>query len=227
MGHYTIAGMPVQPSAELMTRMAQVETATIGHLRHTGFMQSRIQPMSTGRHVAGCAVTLLLPAAHDSTLLHHALSLVRPGDVLVIDRQGDARYACWGGGVTNAAVKAGIAGAIIDGPCTDPAEIRERAFGLWCHGVSPLTTRVADIAGAMNVPVVCGGVPVRPGDIVLADESGVVVLNPDEAAELVETAIARQENSARRMRAVNEGARLGELSGATEMVMRGLQRGTP
>src|SRR5436190_1238133 len=89
------------------------------------------------------------------------LGLTRPGDVIVVDRLGDERYACWGGGVTNAARQAQLAGAVIDGPCTDPSEIRSQGFALWCRGVSPITTRVADVGGTLNQPVSCGGVVVR------------------------------------------------------------------
>ena len=222
MGAYVIGDMPLPLPPELAARLAQVETATIGHLRHFGFMKPALQPLNPGLRVVGSAITLALPA-HDSTLLHHALGLARPGDVIVIDRLGDDRYACWGGGVTNAAQKAGVAGAVVDGPCTDPSEIRSRGFGLWCRGVSPVTTRVADIGGTLNQPVVCGGVAVRPGDVVLADESGVVVLDRNEAPALAEAALARQAASAERMRKVDAGARLGDLSGATDLVMRSLK----
>jgi regulator of RNase E activity RraA len=222
MGDYAIGAMPPPLRETLSARLNQVETATVGHLRHFGFMDPAIRPVNAGRRVVGNAVTLALPA-HDSTLLHYALGLTRPGDVIVIDRLGDEKYACWGGGVTNAAQKAGVAGAIVDGPCTDPGEIRERGFGLWCRGVLPVTTRVADVGGKLNLPVVCGGVVVRPGDVILADESGVVVLDPEEALAVAETALARQAASAERMRAVNGGARLGELSGATALVQRSLE----
>jgi 4-hydroxy-4-methyl-2-oxoglutarate aldolase len=222
MGAYSIGEMPPPLPEAVSARFNQVETATIGHLRHFGFMNPAIRPVSAGRRVVGAAITLALPA-HDSTLLHYALGLTRPGDVIVIDRLGDEKYACWGGGVTNAAQKARVAGAIVDGPCTDPSEIRDRGFGLWCRGVSPITTRVADVGGKLNLPVVCGGVTVRPGDIILADESGVVVLDPDEAVAVAEAALARQAASAERMRAVDGGARLGDLSGATELVKRSLE----
>ena len=223
MGEYAIGEMPPPLPETLNGLLSQVETATIGHLRHFGFMDPAIRPIVTGQRIVGSAVTLALPA-HDSTLLHYALGLTRPGDVIVVDRLGDGKYACWGGGVTNAAQKAGLAGAIVDGPCTDPSEIRDRGFGLWCRGVSPITTRVADIGGRLNLPVTCGGVAVRPGDIILADESGVVVLDREEAPALAEAALARQGTSAGRVRAVNAGARLGDLSGATALVTRSLQR---
>ena len=222
MGAYSIGEMPPPLQETVCARLSQVETATIGHLRHFGFMNPAIRPVNAERRVVGAAITLALPA-HDSTLLHYALGLTRPGDVIVVDRLGDEKYACWGGGVTNAAQNARVAGAIVDGPCTDPSEIRNRGFGLWCRGVSPITTRVADIGGKLNLPVTCGGVVVRPGDIILADESGVVVLDPGDALAVAEAALARQAASAERMRAVEGGARLGDLSGATALVTRSLE----
>ena len=224
MGTYSIGEMPHPLQDVLAARLIQVETATVGHVRHLGFMHPAIQALSAGRRIVGGAVTLALPA-HDSTLLHYALGVTRPGDVIVIDRLGDERYACWGGGVTTAAKKARLAGAIVDGPCTDPSEIRNQGFALWCRGVSPITTRVADIGGTLNLPVSCGGVVVRPGDIILADENGVVVLDRDEGAAVAEAALVRQAASVERMRAVNEGALLGDLSGATALVTRSLERG--
>ena len=222
MGTYSIGEMPPRLPDALLAQLGGVETATIGHTRHLGFMNTTIQPLSPGQHIVGCAVTLALPS-HDSTLLHHALGLTRPGDVIVIDRLGDERYACWGGGVTNAARQAQLAGAVIDGPCTDPSEIRSQGFALWCRGVSPITTRVADVGGTLNQPVSCGGVVVRPGDVILADENGIVVLDRNEVIATAEAALARQARSAERMRAVREGARLGDLSGATALVMRSLE----
>lgn len=222
MGQYDLGDMPAQPAPALLEKLRQVDTATIGHLRHIGFMSPSIQALHPGYRIAGCAVTLALPA-HDSTLLHHALGLVRPGDIMVIDRLGDERYACWGGGVTHAAMRAGVQGAIIDGPCTDPAEIREQSFPLWCRGVSAITTRVADLGGTMNRLISCGSAAVRPGDIVLADESGVVILDPREAMGLVDAALARQAASVQRRKLLDSGARLGDLSGATALVRRSLE----
>jgi hypothetical protein len=112
MGAYSIGEMPPPLQETLFARLNQVETATVGHLRHFGFMNPAIRPVNAERRVVGAAITLALPA-HDSTLLHYALGLTRPGDVIVIDRLGDDKYACWGGGVTNAAQKAHVAGAIV------------------------------------------------------------------------------------------------------------------
>jgi regulator of RNase E activity RraA len=222
MGHYQIGDMPAAIAPVLVAKLMQVETATIGHMRHHGFMCSAIQALVPGTRIAGRAITLALPS-HDSTLLHHAIGLVQAGDVLVIDRLGDKRHACWGGSVTYAARLAGVQGAIIDGPCTDPAEIRAQSFPLWASGVSALTTRIADLGGILNQPVCCGGVPVNPGDVVLADESGVVVLDPRDAEAIAATALARQAASVDRRKRLDAGARLGDLSGASPLVIASLK----
>ena len=105
----------------------QVETATVGHSQHWGFMDRGIQPLLRDKRIAGTAVTLAIPG-QDSTLLHHTLGLLRPGDILVVDRLGDDKHACWGGGVTVAAKAAGALGGIVDGPCTDLTEIEDSDF---------------------------------------------------------------------------------------------------
>ncbi|RUT35051.1 RraA family protein [Arsenicitalea aurantiaca] len=221
---YHMGSMPAQVDAEALALLAEAETATIGHFRHMGFMHRAIQALRPGR-VVGTAVTLALPGL-DSTLLHHALSDVRPGDILVIDRLGDDRHACWGGGVTRAAKAAGVVAAIIDGPCTDPSEIIEEAFPLWSRGPAPITTRVLDLGGGMNVPVSCGGAVVLPGDAILADESGVIVLRPEEVRATAEEAIRRQERGKIRQAEIASGRlKIGDASGARAKVEAALAAG--
>jgi regulator of RNase E activity RraA len=215
--------MPLPVDPEALAGLAQVETATVGHWRHLGFMHRAIQPLIRGRRVVGTAVTIAIPGA-DSTLLHHALGLLRPGDVLVVDRLGDDRHACWGGVVTLAAKAAGAAAGIVDGPCTDLAEIEQSQFPMWARGIAPVTTRLYDLGGYLNVPVSCGGAVVQPGDAVLADDSGVLVLPPDEVNAVVAEALARQVRGAERERAVSGGAKLGDLSGASDKVRARLRR---
>ena len=106
MPKYEIGPMPAQLSLEVVALLERTETATVGHWRHWGFCDRAIHALLPGRRVAGTAVTLAVPGP-DSTLLHHALGLLRPGDILVVDRLGDDRHACWGGGVTVAAKAAG------------------------------------------------------------------------------------------------------------------------
>jgi 4-hydroxy-4-methyl-2-oxoglutarate aldolase len=216
---YTIRDMPDQmPQADL-DLLSRVETATVGHWRLMGFMNRAIQPLLPGRRVVGTAVTLAI-AGPDSTLLHHATGLLRPGDILVVDRLGDDKYACWGGGVTVAAKAAGAVAGIVDGPCTDLTEIQQSDFPVWSRGLSPITTRLYDLGGGMNVPISCGGAVVMPGDAILADESGVLVIPREEARAVAQEALRRQESGKLREASVrNKERKLGDLSGASAKIL--------
>jgi regulator of RNase E activity RraA len=222
MSDYRIRPMPAPLHAGLVEKLLKVETATVGHSRHWGFMDRGIQPLIRTRRVAGTAVTLAIPGP-DSTLLHHALGLLRPGDILVVDRLGDDRHACWGGGVTIAAKTAGAVAGVVDGPCTDLTEIHDSDFPMWCRGMAPITTRLYNLGGMLNCPVSCGGVVVQPGDAILADESGVLVLPVDEAEAVADAAIARQARGEATQNRVRGGERLGDISGATRMVTEALK----
>ena len=216
---YTINAMPPQVPADDLALLEGVETATLGHWRHFGFLHRSLQPLLPGRRVVGTAVTIAIPGP-DSTLLHHLLGLLRPGDFVIVDRLHDDRHACWGGGVTVAAKTAGAVGAVVDGPCTDVEEIRASQFPMWCRGLSAITTRIYDLGGAINVPVSCGNTAVLPGDAVLADDSGVVVLRPSEVRADAEAALKRQAASGAREAEIRSGAvKLGDRSGATAKVL--------
>lgn len=216
---YVIKDMPQQVSQADLDLLSGVETATVGHWRLFGFMDRAIQPLLPGRRVVGTAVTLAI-AGPDSTLLHHATGLLRPGDILVVDRLGDDKYACWGGGVTVAAKAAGAVAGIVDGPCTDLTEIQESDFPMWSRGLSPITTRLYDLGGGLNIPVSCGGAVVMPGDAILADESGVLVIPRDEVRAVSEEALRRQEGGKKREASVRDKVqKLGDMSGATAKVL--------
>lgn len=216
---YIIKDMPDQVPQEDLNLLAGVETATVGHWRLFGFMDRGIQPLLPKRRVVGTAVTVAI-AGPDSTLLHHATGMLRTGDILVVDRLGDDKYACWGGGVTVAAKAAGAVAGIVDGPCTDLTEIEESDFPMWSRGLAPITTRLYDLGGGMNIPICCGGAVVMPGDAILADESGVVVIPRDEVCAVAKKALAMQEKAGNRE--ANERdklKKLGERSGATAKVL--------
>lgn len=218
MPKYEIEPMPAQISTEVITLLEQTETATVGHWRHWGFCDRRIQPLLRRKRVAGTAITVAIPGP-DSTLLHHALGLLRPGDILLVDRLGDDRHACWGGGVTVAAKAAGAKAGVVDGPCTDLEEVEASDFPLWCRGTAPITTRIYDLGGRLNKPISIGGVVVMPGDAVLCDESGVLVLPPGEAESEARAAIERQARGLATQDRVAKGEKLGVISGATAKVL--------
>lgn len=214
---YIIKDMPRQVDPALVEKAGRAETATIGHRRHMGFVDKAIQCVLPGRRIAGTAVTLALPG-QDSTLLHHIIAFLRPGDVLVIDRLGDHKHACLGGGVAAAIKASGCLAVIIDGPCTDLPEIEDLDLPVWCRGVAPITTRLYDIGGSFNVPVCCGGAVVNPGDLILADFSGALVMPTPEAEADIDWALGKQEAEPEGHKRLLAGEKLGERTGASAMV---------
>lgn len=214
---YIINAMPAPIPPALIDKYSNVETATVGHRRHMGFMDKAIQCVLPDHRIAGTAVTLALPA-QDSTLLHHIIGLLRPGDFLCIDRLGDHKHACLGGGVAAAIKASGCVGVAIDGPCTDLPEIEQYQLPVWCRGVSPITTRLYDVGGSFNVPIACGGAVAQPGDVVIGDFSGVLVMPANEAEADADWALAKQGTEPEGHKALLSGQKLGELSGATAMV---------
>ena len=214
--------MPDRINPALIAKLQKVETATVGHMLHSQFADTGIRAVLPEKRVAGTAVPLRIPGM-DSTLLHHLMGMVRPGDFIVIDRCGDRHHACWGGVVTNAASLAGAAGAVIDGPATDFSEIRRMGMPLWCRGPSPITTKLLNLEGTLNGPVSVGGVAVEAGDAVLADESGVLFLKPWQINEVADRALEMQERETGLLARLKNGEKLPDISGATEMVMSGLK----
>lgn len=214
---FIVNPMPEQIAPDLIAELEKCEVATIGHVLHSGFVDPDIRAVLPGKRVAGTAVTLRIPHA-DSTLLHYLTAYVRPGDVVVIERCGDARHACWGGVITNAMKMAGVKAGVIDGPATDFSEIVRVDMPMWCRGPSPITTKLLGLEGALNVPVNVGGQTVSPGDAVLCDESGVVVLKPAEAPAVAARAIAMQEAEVVLLSRLAAGEKLPDISGARAMV---------
>lgn len=214
---FNIQPMPEQISPDLVELLEQVEVATIGHVLHSGFVDPALRAVLPHKRVAGTAVTLRIPNA-DSTLLHYLTQLVRPGDIVLIDRCGDTRHACWGGVITNAMKLAGVKAGVVDGPATDFSEFTKVDMPMWCRGPSPITTKILGLEGALNVPISVGGQTIHPGDAILCDESGVVALRPTEARAIAERAIAMQEAEIVLLQRLRAGEKLPDISGATKLV---------
>lgn len=208
---FRFGDMPPRLDSVLTGRLVQVETATLGHYLHDGFLSPALRPVVEGPRIAGPAVTVAIPGP-DSALLYHALDAVRPGDILVIDRCGDERHACWGGFMAAAAAERGLAGVIVDGMVTDPSDLRRRAVPTWARGISPVTTKLFAHGGRFNLPVSVGGVAVSPGDIVLADDSGIVVLSRNGIEGLIDLALADQAEEGAALEKLRAGAKLADLA---------------
>ena len=223
---FTLNDLPAQLDAKMVERLLKAEPATIGHFRNSGFMDPGIRAMQTDLRIAGPAVTVRAPGM-DGTIVGYALGQVRRGDVLVIDRAGDHRHAAFGGLVAYACKVAGLAGVIIDGVATDIGEVRQYKVPLWCRGLSAVTTKRIGLAGEFCVPVSCGGVAVNPGDVIIADECGIVVLDRAEAQAAAERAIGMQEAETASRKRLDAGEKLPDISGATKVLQEALAKQKP
>jgi regulator of RNase E activity RraA len=210
---YEINEMPAQVDPELLELLAQCRTESIGHHRHWGLVHGSIAATTPGTRVVGTVVTVACPG-HDSGMIPYLIEMLRPGDVICIDRLGDNHNACWGGGTTLAAKLKGAVAVVIDGPSTGSSKFDEFELPGWIKGYSPITCHPYGNGGGINIPVSIGGAVVLPGYAMLADESGVLVLPRGDVRYLAEMAIGRQNGypaSHARMRAgeVEPAKRLG------------------
>jgi regulator of RNase E activity RraA len=173
----------------LRERLAAVSFPTIGHFLEDGFVDPAIRSLLDGVKVAGPAVTVRV-AENDAYAMNRALLELYPGAVLVVDMSGDHRHAPVGAVTAAAATAQGAAGVVVDGVATDILELRTTGLPVFARGTSCLTTkRVRSAGSAVNVPVQCGGVQVNPGDWVLGDDNGVIVLSAEAAANVLGLAL--------------------------------------
>mgnify|MGYP002798452393 CR=1 FL=1 len=173
----------------LIERFRHISPSELGHALEFGFMDNDITLLDKSKktYIVGTAITARIPAT-DSTMVYKAMTYSKPGDILVIDMHGEKRHACWGEMTTLTAKRFGLAGVVVDGPNTDSAEIIENDFPVFSKGQSNLTTKIRGFRGDVNVPVCCGGTVVCPGDLILANNDGIVVIPQDFADKFIEIA---------------------------------------
>ncbi|MEV7284800.1 RraA family protein [Streptomyces sp. NPDC093252] len=211
-----IRDLPAPADPALVGRLHTVDFPTLGHYLEEGFCDPALQRQAGTGKLVGRAVTVRITAT-DSTVLHHAVGLVGPGDVVVINTGGDRRHAPLGEVVANALAARGAAGAVVDGLCTDIDALREVGLPVYAYGRTPLTTKLHGIAdGSMCAPITCGGVPVHAGDLVLGDANGLLVAPAARLAAVLDEALADDAEEPALIAEVNEGKPLGSLTGATE-----------
>ncbi|MFW6074975.1 MAG: RraA family protein [Chloroflexota bacterium] len=204
---------PVTP--EQIGQLRRIPPATIGHMLDFGFMDVGLRPVGRSRFTLCGPVVTVRTTALDSAVVHHAIDIAEPGDVLVIDRNGDRKHAAWGELTSLAATERGLAGTIVDGAATDVPEIEDLEYLVFCRGISPITSRSIGESGEINTVVQCGGVSVSPGDIVLADDNGVMVIPPDQVAAVIDHCGPRVEYEEMIRKRLRGGERLGDITGAS------------
>ena len=191
--------------SQLIEQLKAVSFPTLGHFLEEGFADSQLRAMVPNVKVVGRALTLKLVGA-DAIAVNQALALIQPGDVLVIDTCGDWRHAPVGAVTSCAASCAGAVGIVVDGAVTDLLELREGGLPVFARGTSLLTTKLHGRGDSqINQPIECAGVTVHPGDLVLADDNGVLFLDWPTAAGVIEQALASDQAEPRLLARLHAG----------------------
>ncbi len=174
-----------RPGEDLIQAASNFATPNVADLIGLSVsINSRIKPVAEGMRVVGPAVTVKLHPG-DNLMAHIGIDAARPGDVLVIDNRGNEDFGPFGELMSRAAQAKGIAGLVIDGMIRDIASLRKLGFPVFARGASPNGTNKVG-PGEVNSPITCGGVPVNPGDLVIGDDDGVVVVPRESLPEVIE-----------------------------------------
>jgi 4-hydroxy-4-methyl-2-oxoglutarate aldolase len=179
----------------LVERLGRHGVATVHEAQgRTGLLQPHMRPIYPGARACGTAVTAL---AHpgDNWMLHVAAEMIRPGDIVVVGLTAANTDGMFGDLLATSYRARGAKGLVIDAGCRDVRTIAEMGFPVWSRAISARGT-VKSTAGSVNVPVVCAGVLVNPGDVVVSDDDGVVVVPRAAAAEVAAAAEAREAKEA-------------------------------
>ena len=183
-----------------------------------GALDSGIKPIHPDMRIAGPAFTVdAWPA--DNLMLHCALLKAQPGDVLVVDAKGFVEAGAWGDVLTEQAVKQGIAGLVINGAVRDANAIVKMGFPVFSRGLSIKGTS-KNRPGRLNVPVCFGDVQINPGDIIVGDQDGIVVVPKEGLQFALENSQAREEKEAMFRERIRKGATTVELLDLGETVQR-------
>ncbi|WP_170318224.1 RraA family protein [Paenibacillus thalictri] len=189
---FRILPMSRRPEADLLERFRGIATPLISdNMNRLQGASYTLRPIHQSGKLLGTAFTVKTRAG-DNLLVHKAIDLAEPGDVIVVDAGGDMTQAIIGEIMMRLAIKKGLAGYVIDGAVRDTAAFYEGDFPCFAKGAAHRGP-YKEGPGEINVPVTIGGMVVHPGDIIIGDEDGIVAVPLDEARTIGELAIAQQQ----------------------------------
>ena len=188
---------------ELIETLGRQGVATIHEAQgRSGLMRPYIRPIYPSARIAASAVTVSCQPG-DNLMIHAAIEVCRPGDALVVATTSESTDGMFGELLATSCRAHGIVGLVIDAGVRDVADLTEMDFPVWSKAVSAQGTVKAS-PGSVNVEIVCAGAPVRPGDVIVGDQDGVVVVKRETAAEIARLGAARiekEEKSRERLKA--------------------------
>ena len=184
-------------SPDVVAKAAKFQAAILADVAGRRGTMDRVAPLTPGMKLAGPAFTIEVRAG-DNLMIHAAIAMAKPGDVLVIDGKGDTSCALMGALMINACKVLELGGIVMDGAIRDTDELRELGFPVFAAGVNP-NGPTKFIPGRINWPISVGGLAVSPGDLVVGDADGVVVVAREKAASLLPLAAKKVADEAKRM----------------------------
>lgn len=189
MAHGTVVRKMRRAAPDVVEGLGEAGVATVHEAGATSLLQPDIKPIQEGARIAGSAVTVSCPPG-DNLMIHAAVDVIEPGDVLVVATTSPSDKGMFGALLGVSVTTRGCRGLVIDAGVRDVADLRRMGFPVWARTVHAAGT-TKNAPGSVNLPVLCAGVNVRAGDVVVADDDGVAVVERERAEEVLEAARRR------------------------------------